>query len=168
MEVTFVPETVGVDELLSQLRTHGHHFAVVLDEYGGTAGIVSLEDLTEELVGELTDEHDKAEERVTRLDDRLVLDAQLRPDEVLSITGLDVPDPGGYETLAGFMATSLGSVPTVGDTVDLETGQLRVKSVDRATVVEVEYISGDPGNDPVLQPFEDRVRRLREKGENDE
>lgn len=167
-DVTFVPETVGVDELLHQLRTHGHHFAVVLDEYGGTAGIVTLEDLTEELVGELTDEHDVAEERITRLEDRLVLDAQMRPDELQSATGLDVPDTGGYETLAGFLATTLGTVPTVGDEVELETGRLRVKTVDRATVVELEYISNDPENDPALTTLEERIRRMREKGNSDE
>src|SRR5699024_9935363 len=69
-DVTFVPESVGVDDLLHQLRTHGHHFAIVLDEYGGTAGIATLEDLSEELVGEVADEHDKNEERITRLEDR--------------------------------------------------------------------------------------------------
>ncbi len=167
-DVTFVPESVGVDDLLHQLRTHGHHFAIVLDEYGGTAGIATLEDLSEELVGEVADEHDKNEERITRLEDRLILDAQLRPDELESLTGLEVPDSGGYETLAGFMASALGRVPEQGDMVELETGNLRVKSVDRTVVNDLEYISHEPENDPAMATLEERVNRLREEENSDE
>lgn len=167
-DATFVPETVGVDDLLRQLRTHGHHSAIVLDEYGGTAGIVTIEDLAEELVGELTDEHDVIEERITRLEDRLVLDAQLRPDELESVTGLIVPDPGSYETLAGFMAASLGSIPAEGDVVELESGNIRVRTTDRATVIDLEYISHDPENDPAMATLEERIRQMREKENSDE
>ncbi len=167
-DITFVPETVGVDDLLEQLRTNGHHSAIVLDEYGGTAGLVTLEDLAEELVGELSDEHDVVEERISRLEDRLVLDAQLRPDELESVTGIIVPDPGSYETLAGFMAASLGSVPSEGDTVQLGDGYFRVKTTERAAVIELEYISNDPENDPAMMTLEERLREMREKGDGDE
>lgn len=167
-DVTFVPETVGVDDLLTQLRSHGHQFAVVLDEYGGTAGIVTLEDLAEELVGELTDEHDVLEERFTRLDDRLILDAQLRPDELRDLAGVQVPDSGGYETLAGFMAAQLGAIPVIGDEVELASGKLRVRTVDRVAVVDLEYIPDDPVNDPAMTTLEERIKRMREKGNSDE
>lgn len=167
-KVSFVPETQGVDTLLGEIRGHGHQIAVVLDEYGGTTGIVTLEDLAEELVGELTDEHDAAENAIERLDDRLIIDAGLRPDELHDWTGLEIPENGEYETLGGFMASSLDRVPEVGDSVDLESGELSVRSMDRATVLEIEYVSNDPENDSALDSLEERIRKLRIKEESDE
>lgn len=166
--VSFVPETQGVDTLLGEIRGHGHQIAVVVDEYGGTTGIVTLEDLAEELVGELTDEHDAAEHSIERLKDRLIIDAGLRPDELHDWTGLEIPENGEYDTLGGFMASSLDRVPEVGDTVDLDSGELSVKSMDRATVLEIEYLSHDPENDGALDSLEERIRRMRTREESDE
>ena len=82
-----VPESMGVDTLLGQLRRQGFQMAVVVDEYGGTAGVVTLEDLVEELVGEVDDEHDRARAGVVRTGRSLTFDAALRPDELLDRTG---------------------------------------------------------------------------------
>lgn len=167
-DVTYVPEAAGVDNLLQTLRTNGHQFAIVIDEHGGTTGIVTLEDLAEEIVGELYDEHDRAEAAVTRLPDRLIIEAGLRPDELESITGLKVPDDGTYETIAGFVVSEVGRVPAVGDIVNLETGELHVTEMDGTAVATIEYIPDDPDNDPALLSLEERIDRLRSGEEDDE
>ncbi len=167
-EVAFIPETMPVENLLEEIRGHGHQIAIVIDEYGGTTGIVTLEDLAEEIVGDVMDEHDDSEEAIQRHEDRLVLDAGLRPDELLERTGIEVPDDGEYETLAGYMAATLGHIPEVGSVVELEDGELRVTEVDRATVVEIEYISDHPETDPAFETIADRIARIREEEASDE
>ena len=87
-----VPESMGVDTLLALLRKQGLQVAIVSDEHGGTAGIVTLEDLVEEIVGELEDEHDRARVGVVRVGRSITFDAALRPDELLDRTGIEVPD----------------------------------------------------------------------------
>lgn len=166
--VAFVPESMPVENLLEEIRSHGHQIAIVIDEYGGTTGIVTLEDLAEEIVGEVFDEHDESDNPIQRETDRLVLDAGLRPDELLERTGIEVPDDGEYETLAGYMAATLGHIPHVGSVVELEDGELRVTEVDRATVIEIEYVSDDPETDPALETIAERITRMREKEEGNE
>lgn len=117
-EVPLVPGTRPLEDLLSELRDRGLQMAVVADEYGGTAGILTLEDVVEELVGEITDEHDPRE-RVGELagDGTWTLPGNLRPDEVEEATGVELPEEGEYETIAGLIMTELGRIPVVGDTV---------------------------------------------------
>ena len=112
-----VPDTLELDPLLATLRGGGLQIAIVIDEYGGAAGILTIEDLIEEIVGEVTDEHDQPQPRSQRLaDGSWVVSALLRPDEATALTGLPVPSDDDYETLAGLIAEILGRIPALGDT----------------------------------------------------
>jgi CBS domain containing-hemolysin-like protein len=124
-----VPESMGVDTLLVLLRKQGLQVAIVSDEHGGTAGIVTLEDLVEEIVGELEDEHDRARTGVVRTGRSITFDASLRPDELLDRTGITVPDGEEYDTLAGFVTDQLDRIPELGDEVQINGGTLRVERV---------------------------------------
>jgi CBS domain containing-hemolysin-like protein len=125
-----VPETMTLDALLGELRARGYQMAIVLDEYGGTAGVATLEDLVEELVGDLVDEHDRTRAGVVRSRDYLTFPGILRPDELADQTGVRVPESGLYETVAGYVVSLLGRLPRVGDTVHLERGTLEVLRLD--------------------------------------
>jgi CBS domain containing-hemolysin-like protein len=124
-----VPESMGVDTLLGLLRKQGLQVAIVSDEHGGTAGIVTLEDLVEEIVGELEDEHDRARVGVVRTGRSITFDASLRPDELLDRTGIVVPDGDEYDTMAGFVSDQLDRIPELGDEVPISGGHLRVERV---------------------------------------
>lgn len=146
-----VPETMKLDGLLSELRGRGYQMAVVVDEYGGTAGVATLEDLVEELVGEVADEHDRMRAGVVRSPDSLAFPGMLRPDELLERTGIIVPEHGPYETVAGFVMSELGRVPVVGDTVLIDGGELKVerldgRRIDRLRFTPEEVSDDDNGN----------------------
>jgi putative hemolysin len=117
--VKLLPETITVLPAMSEMRREGSHLAIVVDEYGGTAGIVTLEDLLEEVVGEIRDEYDTAarEPRTLRGGD-LDVDGLLNLEDFAETTGVVLPD-GHYETAAGFLVASLGRLPKVGDAVAL-------------------------------------------------
>jgi CBS domain containing-hemolysin-like protein len=134
-----VPESMGVDTLLGLLRRGGFQIAIVTDEYGGTAGLVTLEDLVEELVGELADEHDRARLGVVHDGDSIIFNAGLRPDELLERTGINVPESGEYETVAGFVADELDRIPEVSDQVRLPGGVLTVERVDGARLDRLRF-----------------------------
>ena len=120
-DVTFVPDTVELDELMDILRAGGLQMAVLIDEFGDTAGLVTLEDLVEELVGEVRDEHDPVEEPIeTAADGSWDLSATLRPDEAGEYLGVKVPEHEDYETLAGLVTLHLGRLAEVGDRVTVE------------------------------------------------
>lgn len=129
-EALRVPETMKLDMLLGELRGRGYQMAVVVDEYGGTAGVATLEDLVEELVGEVADEHDRARAGVVRSLDSLTFPGMLRPDELVERTGIVVPEEGPYETVGGFVMSVLGRLPVVGDTVPVTGGDLKVERLD--------------------------------------
>jgi CBS domain containing-hemolysin-like protein len=127
----FVPETLRLDPLLLQLRQGGMQLAVVVDEYGGTSGVVTLEDLVEEIVGEVSDEHDRGETTAREVRDGLwTVPGLWRPDEVRSRIGVDVPDGPAYETVGGWVMASLGRVPVVGDEVEVDGWRARVVDMD--------------------------------------
>ncbi|OUE29573.1 Magnesium and cobalt efflux protein CorC [Clavibacter michiganensis] len=138
-EAIRVPETMKLDDLLGELRGRGFQMAVVVDEYGGTAGVATLEDLVEELVGELADEHDRTRAGVVRSRDSLTFPGMLRPDELLERTGLKIPEEGPYETAAGFVMSELGRLPVVGDELELETGTLRVERLDGRRIDRIRF-----------------------------
>jgi CBS domain containing-hemolysin-like protein len=116
--VAHVPDSLDLDGVLEVLREPGWQLAVVADEYGGTAGIVTFEDLVEELVGEIEDEHDVRVSRARALDDGgWSLDALLRPDEAGRLTNLGLPESDSAETLAGLVQERLGKIADVGDAV---------------------------------------------------
>jgi CBS domain containing-hemolysin-like protein len=148
VEPVRVPESMNVDTLLGVLRRGGLQLAVVADEYGGTAGLVTLEDLVEELVGELEDEHDWRQATLERHGDVVSFDASLRPDELLEATGIRVPDDREYETVAGFVTDELDRLPTEGDEVGLASGTLRVERVDGARVDRLSF-TPDPEDAPL-------------------
>lgn len=144
-----VPETMHLDALLAQLRGHGYQLALVVDEYGGTAGIATLEDLVEELVGELIDEHDRAQLDLVRRGEDLVFSGLLRPDELEERAGLRIPEDSTYETVAGFLMSELGRIPEVGDEVGIEGGVLRVERLDGRRVDRIRFVPvPDSDTDP--------------------
>lgn len=127
-EVAQVPETMPLDPLLMELRMRGSQMALVVDEYGGTAGVVTLEDVVEELVGEVVDEHDRLRVSVRPVrDGSWVVPGRLRPDEVSSVIGLEVPQDPDYETMAGYVMLTLGRIPVEGDSVRLPEARLVVE-----------------------------------------
>ena len=133
-----VPDSIGLDPLLETLRREGLQMAVVIDEYGGGDGIVTIEDLIEEIVGEVADEHDLPQARAQQLNDGAwVISAMLRPDEARAITDFVIPESEEYETLAGLIADALGRVPALGDEVDVDGVTLRVVRMEGRRVDRV-------------------------------
>lgn len=156
----FVPRSMGVDTLLGLLRRGGFQIAIVTDEYGGTDGVVTLEDLVEELVGDLRDEHDRTRVGLVRDGRAVIFDASLRPDELLERAAIKVPADDEYETVAGFVTDVLDRIPEVGDEVELDEGTLRVERVDGNRVERLRFT---PHERPVEESEHDViVRALRD------
>ena len=117
---TTVPDSIELDPLLTVLREQGMQMAIVVDEYGGTDGVVTLEDLIEEIVGDIADEHDRLSSRSRhRRDGTWSLSGLLRPDEVEEQTGIALPESEDYETIAGLIHDELGRIAVRGDVVTL-------------------------------------------------
>jgi CBS domain containing-hemolysin-like protein len=117
---TVVPDSIRLDPLLALLREDGFQMAIVLDEYGGHAGIVTLEDVVEEIVGDISDEHDRLGARARqRRDGSWILSGLLRPDEVEDLTGIELPEDENYDTIAGLVLQVLGRVPESGDVAEV-------------------------------------------------
>jgi len=115
-----VPDSLRLDPLLALLRADGFQLAVVLDEYGGHAGIVTLEDVIEEIVGDISDEHDRlGAQAQRRRDGSWLLSGLLRPDEVEDVTGVALPESGDYDTVAGLVLRVLGRIPGAGDVAEV-------------------------------------------------
>ncbi|MGH3978713.1 MAG: hemolysin family protein [Pseudonocardiaceae bacterium] len=136
--VPTVPASLDGDALLDRLRGQGFQVAVVVDEYGGTAGIVTLEDVVEEIVGDVQDEHDRGEAaRVRPLgQDSWLISGLLRDDEVAEATGFTMPE-GDYETVAGLVLDRLDRIPDVGDEVAVDGWRLTVMRMDRNRVADL-------------------------------
>jgi CBS domain containing-hemolysin-like protein len=119
-QVLFIPESKLVRDLLREFQTEKVHMAVVLDEYGGTAGLVTIEDILEELVGEITDEYDTEEAaELKRIDEFTVeVDARMRIDELNDQLDIELPEDEDYETIGGFVFSTLGKIPSVGETCE--------------------------------------------------
>ncbi len=116
----FVPESKKVDDLLRELQQRKVHMAMVVDEYGGTAGVVTIEDLLEEIVGDIQDEYDTETPMAVQLGEReFVFDAQIRLDEVSEMLRIEF-DTEESDTLGGFIYSVLGSIPTVGSRVEYD------------------------------------------------
>ncbi len=143
-EPHLVPSVLPVDDLLTGLLKGAAQLAIVLDEFGGLDGVVSLEDLVEELVGDVVDEHDtdsppEPDDAPRDPDTPWVVSGLLRPDEVRDVTGVEIPDGGlVYETLGGLVLATLGRVPEPGDHVTVEGIELTVLEMDGRRVDRVE------------------------------
>ena len=140
-DVLRVPETVHLDALIQELRAANLQLAVVLDEYGGTAGVATLEDLVEEIVGEVSDEHDRVKPGVLQsASGDWYFPGIMRPDEVSEqIPSLTVPDESGYETVAGYMMAELGRIAEIGDAVAVPGGVLEVERMDGRRIDRVRF-----------------------------
>ncbi|WP_344737014.1 hemolysin family protein [Microbacterium awajiense] len=134
-----VPEAVHLDSLVAELRSRGYQMAVVVDEYGGTAGVVTLEDLVEEIVGEVLDEHDRRRAGIVRTGDAVLFPAELRPDELLDRTGIRIPEDDVYDTVGGYVMSVLERIPAVGDEVETEEGTVTVQRMDGRRVDRLRF-----------------------------
>jgi len=140
-----VPDSLRLDPLLALLRKDGFQLAVVLDEYGGHAGIVTLEDVVEEIVGDISDEHDRFGSRARRRrDGSWVLSGLLRPDEVEDLTGVPLPESEDYDTVAGLVLQVLGRIPERGDIAEVPVPEGREddESRQRLVTLTVEHMDG--------------------------
>ncbi len=147
VEPVRVPETMPLDRLILTLRGRGLQFGVVVDEYGGTAGIATLEDAVEELIGDLSDEHDRTKAHIVQYSDGSASFSGLaRPGELREI-GLKISDDEDYDTIAGFVMSELGKSPQDGDVVELPTGQLKVIRMDGRRVDRIKYQPSEEDND---------------------
>ena len=138
-EVKALPGSVRVLAALSEMRDEGHHMAIVVDEYGGTDGIVTLEDLIEEVIGDIRDEYDAdsaSDESVRLAGGEMELDGRLNLDDVEETSGVALPE-GPYSTLGGFVMARLGRMPVAGDVVEADAGPDGERGV-RITVVRTE------------------------------
>lgn len=129
----YVPETKPLNDLLRDFRLQKVHMAIVLDEYGGTAGLVTIEDLLEEVVGDISDEHEPIEPAMfRRIDENTAdVDARIYIDELNRLMGLNLPEDEGYNTLGGFISTTLGQIPTPGRRLSTTTCCIRSSTPNR-------------------------------------
>jgi CBS domain containing-hemolysin-like protein len=144
-----VPESLGILEALANMRRQRRAFAVVVDEYGGVAGVLTVKDLLEPLVGDLRDEFDEAEEAtIVRVDrTRWLLDGRASVDEVRERLGIDLPD-GEYVTLGGFLFDGFGHIPEEGESLPVGGWELRVVEMDKRRVAKVVARHGpEPGRE---------------------
>jgi CBS domain containing-hemolysin-like protein len=155
-EPVYVPESLDLDGVLETMQATGEQMAIVVDEYGGTDGVVTTEDLAEELVGEIADEHDVAPaayeiiipdptvpaEAPGSFARTLLVDGVVRADELTELTGFRLPE-GPYETLAGFLMARLGHIPVQGETVDEYGWEFTIVEVDRRRIEQVRVTRPD-------------------------
>lgn len=155
-DVYYVPETKKVDELLEELQQRKVHIAIVVDEYGGTAGLVTIEDILEEIVGEIQDEYDSEEAFMEVIsDDEIIFNGRMDLDDVNHIMGLELPTDTS-DTVGGLVYSNLGRVPVVGDRVRIQNVEITVLAVVRRQIKKVKVVrlpvEGDPGNSVKPQP----------------
>jgi putative hemolysin len=152
-EALFVPETISVNDLLAEFRTHHTHIAIVMDEFGGTAGLVTLDDLLEEIVGKVRDPFDVTPPAIQNLPDGSALIDGLTPiEEVNDYFGVELNDPN-YDTIAGYVLGRLGRIAQVGDSVDTPSNGicLKVEAMDglRIARISLHKVETDSKNDEV-------------------
>jgi CBS domain containing-hemolysin-like protein len=144
-EPLFVPASRAAERVLDDLRRTRAHLAVVLDEYGGTAGIVTLEDVLEEIVGEIEDEFDDQEQLFAWLDDRsLRVDPKINLEDLQDVLGIELPLGEGSETLAGLIYEAAGRVPAQGDRVAVAGLDVEVERVEDRRIMQVRLVSTVP------------------------
>ncbi|HYH24977.1 MAG TPA: hemolysin family protein [Blastococcus sp.] len=147
-EVKRLPGTAAVLTVLSEMRRENQHLAIVVDEYGGTDGIVTLEDLIEEVIGEIYDEYDEevAPDAKQSPDAPREVDGLLNLDDFTEATGLELPE-GPYETAAGYVLAALGRLPEVGDSIEVEGRRVEVLELDGRRIARLRVSPPPPGDD---------------------
>jgi len=146
-EPVFVPETKGILALLSEMRALHNQIAVVVDEYGGTAGLVTMEDIVEEVVGEIADEFDREHKYIQKITEReWVLDGRLAIEEAME-RGLPVEESDEYETVAGWMLAQLGHIPCPGETTIHRGYEFRVQAMRRRRIQRIRVTAPEPKAD---------------------
>ncbi len=145
----FIPETKPLDDLLRQFKTQKVHLAVVLDEYGGTAGLVSIEDLLEEIVGDISDEYDQIEPALMkRIDERTAeVDGRMYIDDLNDAMKLDIPEEEDYDTVAGFVFSALGRIPEENETLQSHGATFTIISADERKITKLRVELGEAKGD---------------------
>jgi putative hemolysin len=153
----FVPESQPAASVLKEMRAGRHHLAIVIDEFGGFSGVVSLEDLLEEIVGDIKDEHDVEEPPIVDLGDgKLMADASVSITDLSRYLGADLPEDGGYHSLGGFVVSQLGRVPEVGTKLTALGLEFVVREGDERRVTKVE-ITRTPASESVAPRSSSRM-----------
>jgi CBS domain containing-hemolysin-like protein len=145
----YIPETKNTHILLHELRQRKHHMAIVIDEYGGTSGLVTLEDLIEEIVGEIHDEHDSREGRIVPLADGFyLLDGRVEVEEIEEHFQVKLPR-GKYETVSGLILHHIMRIPEPGETIVIEPFEIVIESADERTIrkIRMRKTPGEHGKD---------------------
>lgn len=141
-KVYFVPESARIDDLLKTFRDEKIQIAVALDEYGGTAGLVTLEDIVEEIFGEIEDEYDKKKNRIERLKDGvIVISAQVEIEKVFKILDKEIPNLEGVETIGGYLLDYLGRIPDIGEKVQIENLKFEIMDADERKIKKIKIFT---------------------------
>lgn len=157
----FVPETKPILDLLQEMRASHNHMVVVVDEHGGTAGIVTIEDIVEEVIGEIADEFDRDYRYINRIGEGVwMVDGRLPVEDSIEKLGLHIPESEEYDTLAGWVLSVLGHIPVVGERVFAHDAELRVQAVRRRRIARLRVTV--PGTGAALD------RRGEEEGQGEE
>jgi len=146
--VLFIPETKNIGDLLAEFQQNLAHFAVVVDEYGGTAGIVTLEDILEEIVGEIQDEYDREEQEIApqvQADGSVIVDARTSIYELNEQLGLNLPENEDFDTLGGYVSFTLGRIPDAGELIANNDFNLQILEADRRRILKARLIRKPPG-----------------------
>jgi putative hemolysin len=134
----FVPETKPILDLLQEMRASHNHMVVVVDEHGGTAGLVTIEDIVEEVIGEIADEFDRDYRYINRVGDGVwMVDGRLPVEDSIEKLGLRIPESEEYDTLAGWVLSVLGHIPVVGERVFAGDAELRVQAVRQRRIARL-------------------------------
>jgi CBS domain containing-hemolysin-like protein len=140
----YIPETKNIHQLLYELRQKKFHMAIIIDEYGGTSGLVTLEDLVEEIVGEIHDEHDAPEEDIMEMPDGYTLiDGKTEIEKVEEHFGVSFPE-GDYETMGGLILLTINRIPVTGEVVHIDDFQLLIDDADERSIrkIKVKRLTG--------------------------
>jgi len=135
----FVPETKKIGELLKEFQSSRNQLAIVVDEWGGSSGLVTVEDVIEEIVGEIYDEYDKAEQNIKPIaEGSFLISAKTPLEDVAEVLGVDFPDQDDYETIGGFVMAMTGKVPRQGDLIVYQGAKFTVRDRTRTRIVSLE------------------------------
>ena len=137
----FVPESKKIDDLLRNFQAEQQHMAIVVDEYGGTSGLVTLEDIIEEIVGEIRDEYDKEQTLYKRIDDKtLIVDAKIDIESLNELVEIELPESDDYDTLGGFILENTGSLPEINDLIVHGEYEMIMEKVEKNRIVTVKIV----------------------------